>query len=352
MTKKVLKSIQGCLAGAIIGDAMGMPVETMTPEQILEATDGQGVTCFMNAIQRNFFQLVDFKAGDFTDDWQLTRAVARSLIRFGGYDQTDQALSMIAEFEKSQAGWGGTTKAGLESLKLYFDSRGAEGRHPTVPSKVTDKIKGTGNGVAMRIAPLAIFCTLTDKRIDYDLILQHGDLTHPDPRASIAAFAIAVMIETILLRKLADPFHKSGYSNFERVLNAIKYYEPITYHGARPNDNVEARLRVVKNILNDKMLTKEKSLDALIRRVKTGSYSLESVPFSLAVYLRHPDDFRAGVLEAVNAGGDTDTNASMVGAMIGANVGIDNIPKEWLNFRPEFKEALDYGEALYLVHRG
>ena len=56
-----------------------------------------------------------------------------------------------------------------------------------------------------------------------------------------------------------------------------------------------------------------------------------------------------GILEAVNAGGDTDTIAAMVGAMIGCNVGLEGIPEEWLRFRPEFQKALMLGEQLFQV---
>jgi ADP-ribosylglycohydrolase len=69
----------------------------------------------------------------------------------------------------------------------------------------------------------------------------------------------------------------------------------------------------------------------------------------MAVFLRHPRNFRAAVLEAVNAGGDTDSTASMVGALVGANCGLDVIPAEWLNFRPEFQEPVELGEKLYRI---
>jgi len=74
------------------------------------------------------------------------------------------------------------------------------------------------------------------------------------------------------------------------------------------------------------------SLDVLTKATGgTSCYCLESVPFAISVFFRHPTDFRAGIFEAVNAGGDTDSNASMVGALIGANVGMTGIPEGMLH---------------------
>ncbi len=52
------------------------------------------------------------------------------------------------------------------------------------------------------------------------------------------------------------------------------------------------------------------------------------------------------MLAAINAGGDTDTNGAVVGALIGANVGLDGIPPEWQSFNPEFQEAILLGGQL------
>jgi ADP-ribosylglycohydrolase len=87
----------------------------------------------------------------------------------------------------------------------------------------------------------------------------------------------------------------------------------------------------------------------LIKRVGTSCFALESIPFSIAIFLRNLTDFRAGILEAVNCGGDTDSNASMVGAMIGANVGLKGIPKEWLEAVPDCQEALQLADGMYQV---
>ena len=62
--------------------------------------------------------------------------------------------------------------------------------------------------------------------------------------------------------------------------------------------------------------------------------------------MRHSNDFEKGILEIVNAGGDSDSNAAIVGAMIGATVGLSGIPKRWREFRPSFQESIALADQL------
>jgi ADP-ribosylglycohydrolase len=59
-------------------------------------------------------------------------------------------------------------------------------------------------------------------------------------------------------------------------------------------------------------------------------FILHTVPIALYAWLRHPDDFRRAVEDAIACGGDTDTTAAIVGALAGASLGADAIPHDWL----------------------
>ena len=47
-------------------------------------------------------------------------------------------------------------------------------------------------------------------------------------------------------------------------------------------------------------------------------------------FLLSPDDFKNSVIEAVMAGGDTDTCGAITGAISGAYNGIEKIPSSWI----------------------
>ena len=55
----------------------------------------------------------------------------------------------------------------------------------------------------------------------------------------------------------------------------------------------------------------------------------KSFPSSIHVLLKHPDDFESAILSTLRAGGDNAGRASMVGAWLGAHLGIAAIPKAW-----------------------
>lgn len=339
---------QECLLGIQLGDAMGMPVEIMTPSEILAATDGRGVTGFIDPVQRRIHDTMDLKAGDTTDDWQLTRVVGESIVTRGGYDQKDQAQRHIEAMQRSRFGWGGTTTKGIESL--------ISGRNPHDPPPDLGPGRGCGNGVAMKIAPIPLFVTAAFGHDSRDLLrgltLAHGKLTHPDPRAWLAGHAIAFGIRHVLLHPLPRGGGWTMNRHRDRFMQAVtdEIAEVETaLHGRLdpPEEMLSVRLRQAHELIGDPI--------ALRETVGTGCIALESVPFALATFARHYDSFIKGVLEAVNAGGDTDTTAAMVGALIGANGGGQSwtartTPMAWVEALPDKgEEAKRLGSALYLT---
>jgi ADP-ribosylglycohydrolase len=66
---------------------------------------------------------------------------------------------------------------------------------------------------------------------------------------------------------------------------------------------------------------------------------ISSFPASIHALLKHPDDFESGILSTLRAGGDSAGRASMLGAWLGAHLGINNIPKTW-------KARLNHGDRI------
>ena len=75
-------------------------------------------------------------------------------------------------------------------------------------------------------------------------------------------------------------------------------------------------------------------------------YMLHTVPCVLQVYWRFPDDYGAGIEEIVRAGGDTDTAAAILGAIVGARVGKQGIPRHWLSGVTEWPRGTQWIERL------
>lgn len=356
----LLSKIQGCLCGVAIGDAMGMPFEMMTPSEIFFATGGQGVTNFSHAVQRTITGTGQLRAGEITDDFQLTRAIARAIIKSGKLDSMAIAREHVVEFNQSTLGWGKSTKSAIEAMRDHFnawDKNNQNSELGYMQSLIDEAIKdtpGTGNGVAMKSAPIAIFhIGFIDYDYLFDNIVMIGKLTHRDPRASYAACAVAGIIKDALESNQLITTHRSVSVNMKLICKLteleIMRSNSRSYRDFSGDSFVSRLINIFSTDIIDCSLNQIKVPAELIKRVGTSCFALESIPFSIAIFLRNLTDFRAGVLEAVNCGGDTDSNASMVGAMIGANVGLEGIPKEWLEAVPACQEALQLAEGIYQV---
>lgn len=333
----LLDRFQACLLGVQIGDALGAPWEIYTKEEILQATNGQGITDFLEPPKRRIKDTAFLKLGETTDDTQLSWSVAHALIEAGEYSQAHQTKALVDAYRSTKFGWGGTTARAAEELGSYFyrgDGKPAM-RSPYQPATGT----GGGNGVAMKIAPLALWhaarpTTHDRHEILRDQVMRLGLMTHPDPKASLIALAVAEVIVGVIRVPITNVQDSPWRLESLTTLMAVQegWYRPFGWQ----DTEIQERLAAISDL----------SLESLERN-GSGFSAMESVIFALGVFFRHPTDFRAGILEAVNAGGDTDSVASMVGAMIGANCGLEAIPKEWREFRPEYQEALTLGEELY-----
>ena len=322
--------VRGAFLGVAIGDAKGMPFETMRRAQILQATDWRGVDMdkYYDAIQKTLRETQGFVAGQTTDDWQLTKAVARSIVLKRDYELTCSLLEQCEELRWCVLGWGGTMKNSIKDIELFFFTNGARGRAPTVPAEIKSGM-GFGNGVATKIVPIALLAAIrqwpSSKLLE--TVMTEGRATHADLRASIAAYAVAWLMASIIRHSLFRD-RQSVIMKWQRLIRAVKAAETV-YNVNYGEGNISAKL---EKIYIEGWWREE---HALREECGTACVCWESVPFSIATFLRNPADFRTGVSDAVNAGGDTDTNASMVGALIGANVGMAEIPDSLL--KPPFK---------------
>ena len=67
----------------------------------------------------------------------------------------------------------------------------------------------------------------------------------------------------------------------------------------------------------------------LVQQLGHGVEAFNSVPTAIFAFLSHPQDFASTVIYAVSLGGDTDTIASMAGAISGAYLGVEALPSQW-----------------------
>jgi len=74
--------------------------------------------------------------------------------------------------------------------------------------------------------------------------------------------------------------------------------------------------------------------------------ALFSVPSACYIAITYSLDFCDAVRAAISLGGDTDTIAAMVGAIVGAHVGEKNLPVEWIEQLEEGPRGRSFARSL------
>jgi ADP-ribosyl-[dinitrogen reductase] hydrolase len=348
MNLAFLESVRGGFLGLAVGDALGVPVETMSHEAILAATGGVGVTDYMLPKQTRVKDTENLPPGSTSDDTQLARVTGRSLARCRRFEIVDQGLALVEEFEASTFGWGGTTTEAAKAIQLWSITAGREGRHPGNPAPLPSSDgNSAGSGPAMKIFPLAAY-ELFGREGGEDQFLAHamelGLMTHGDPRAVIASYALGIAIGCF-----ASPMGHLDVETFRKETAGAVLRESLRaeslYKFFRPRTpTFSSLLARAFDLMGDP--------DALRKEANASFLAVHSVPFAIATALRHPRDFRGAVLEGVNAGKDTDTVGSMIGAMLGSRCGVNGIPSDWVAGLRDKDAILADADALATVTLG
>ncbi|HYH97900.1 ADP-ribosylglycohydrolase family protein [Hyalangium sp.] len=310
----------GCIAGLAVGDALGYPAEFRTRVQLLREVGPEGITGFLrlkdSRFSRPFIIGPDHPPGTFTDDTQMTLAVAEALLSHGrgGRD------ALMQEMGRHFVAWhrspdnnrapGATCGRGCENLE-----RG-------VPWREAGVAESKGCGSAMRVAPIGLFYEDLD---EVESVARDSSLlTHGHP-AALEASAAAALLVALALRGVSPP---------------QMYEEMMRRCGGRSPD-FDQCLSKVPGLLNhppEQVLT--------TAMLGEGWVAEEAVASALYCFWRHPDDYRAAVLEAVNTDGDSDSLATITGSISGARLGLEAIPAEWVQEVERSTSLQDVGAQL------
>jgi len=293
------------LTGLAIGDALGMPFETA-------ASSTPTLLAWKGGYEASKFHKL--QPGQFTDDTQMSLALAASLLEKRFYDPEHASKKYLAWFQSGDArGMGGSTRKALARL--------ATG----TPWYQAGENGAEGNGTAMRAAPIGMFQNRGSSRAPRGTerlrAAAHwarvdAAITHQSDEAKEGSAAIAVAVSHLCsgrtLISLLDTV--LAYLEKSRVYFALEDLQKTMSRFAECHrDHCE--------ILGEFLTNRSQLQDGPSARVS------ESVPAAFAALLSG-SSYRDTVERAIRAGGDTDSVAAMAGAMAGALYGIEGIPDE------------------------
>jgi ADP-ribosylglycohydrolase len=328
--------IRGMLVGGAIGDALGAPVETWDLPRII-AVHGGPITGYVAPIGHKWFKLEEFFPGMTTDDTQLTMATMAGLINGhpaaraeGSFDRYMDAIAQahIEAMKFAIGGWGKSTTEAVQRL--------ADGAHWSHSGKTCEKNRGTGNGVPMKIAPLAAWAgspgggmkALRDDRFTLNQrLVDFSAMTH---WSVLSAEASVIHANVIYFLLFDEPGESALAKRFVDLVAEVVWgwqneegqHSWSTALLEKSEHTLKERMRRLAHLWADGTLA-SMTINELKGEFGGGSCAVhDSLPFSYALFLRNPRSFGA-ILEAANAGGDNDTNAKLVGEMLGAWQGLD-----------------------------
>ena len=275
ISEGVRSRAQGCLLGQIAGDSLGSLIEfkdastiqRLYPNGVRELADG-GVW--------------DTLAGQPTDDSEMALALARSLVRNRAFSINDIRASYVRWYRSGPFDIGTTTACGLEGEPI-LDSQ--------------------ANGALMRVSPLGIFGWKMEPEALAKLAAEDAALTHPNRICQqVNGLDATAIAEAVREGPAPKTLHERMAARAERW-------------------NVDQAIR-------------ERIEQAQTRRPPEYSDQMGWVltAFQNALYeLLHAPTLEEGIVATVGCGGDTDTNAAICGALLGAVNGRDAVPGKWVD---------------------
>ena len=303
------EAIIGCLLGTAVGDAIGLSYEGMSKRRqrrIYGEIDGH-----------HFF----LGRGMISDDTEHTCMVAQALIVSGG-DASVFAENLASRFRfwllGLPAGIGYATLRAILKSWIGFPS-GRSG------------VYSAGNGPAMRSAIIGV-CYGHDTEKLRALIRASTRITHSDLKAEIGALAIALAAHV-------------ASNHLGKSSPAEEYYQSLKNITEAEADEF---LRLIRKTVESAASgqTTESFAEEIGLSKGVSGYVYHTVPVVIHSWLRHHNNYRSAILEVVRCGGDTDTTAAIVGGIVGACVGKNGIPKEWIDGLWEWPRTVMWIEQL------
>ncbi|MBS3909079.1 MAG: ADP-ribosylglycohydrolase family protein [Actinobacteria bacterium] len=285
--------IRGALFGAIVGDALGVPVEFKSREYLRQNP----------IVDMVGFGTHDQLPGTWSDDSSLMLCTLEALLNgFKPEHMGALFVRWLAEGywtpEGKAFGIGRQTQAALSNIMNGTAAGEAGG---------TDELSN-GNGALMRILPVALrYADAPDAELLHYAHLA-SSITHRHPRSQIACGLYCLMVSTLL----------KGFAPGEAYDYAIKeagiHYQSGAYASELPH---------FERVLGGELARLDEA------EIKSGGYVIHTLEAGIWSFL-NSNSLEEVVLKAVNLGGDTDTTGIVAGGLAGLYYGFDSIPPQWI----------------------
>lgn len=327
-TSNLQDKCRGSLIGGAIGDALGYVVEFSS----------------LNAIRKKYGEngIVDYVLNpdgiaEFSDDTQMSLFTAEGLLSAVVGGKTFEK-DIVPHISTAYEHWYYTQgraplimrKSWLTHVKALW-SRRAPGNTCLSALQTISLPKGApvinnskGCGGVMRVAPIGIFSAAHPRLIDLEhagyLAGHAADITHKHPLSTYSSMALAMIVADCIGHDNADQ-EKFRFIVINRVFKLLDLYF-----------KEEMRLSELQELVQKALdlAISEKTDTNAIRELGEGWVAEETLAIAVFSVMRYIDDFEMCIRCAVNHDGDSDSTGAVAGNIIGAILGYNAIPQNYL----------------------
>lgn len=282
-----LDRAKGAVVGALCGDVCGAPLEMLgrlpsyqEVEEALTMINGGGIH--------------RVAPGQITDDGELTLCQLHGLVDFIQTENYDSIANMYQQWYFSKPfDCGNTTRT---AFRVHHDSNTGISLTQTMKLAAMRNRGSKANGSLMRATPIGVWGAGKDKNYVAEIAKLDSSLSHPNQTCQDAVacyvLAIAYLVEGLSRQETFAKIKEWAKQNANEEVNEW-------LHLAEMHDIPAA----------------------------TPSEGFVKIAFVYAFFhLICDHDYVTAIQHTLIKGGDTDTNACIVGGLIGAAVGVSKIP--------------------------
>lgn len=308
MSNNSRDKFRGCILGLAIGDALGYPLEFIRSLEDIDAITGGKIDLSDPAL--------------FSDDTQMSLCVAQALIESEGMHE-----KFVGSLSKYFVKWFNTQNEGSPNKRAPGASCLAGCENLSNGIAWSDSgVSSKGCGSAMRSAPVGLYW-----KSDMLKVIEWGRdssiLTHNDDTSMCSAAATALMVFLAM-------------NDVPVGLWAFEMNTPLGGISQEFTTSIEKAARAAGERQDPWVVLRDDNLGE-------GWLGHETVASALYCAMMFPNDYVGAVSTAARTVGDSDSIACITGAIMGARLGIESIPTEWIEKIEAKDDLLAMADRLY-----
>ena len=284
---QLISRARGALLGLVAGNQLGVPTERLGTADAIRRSFPNGIKDLAPPP----------KNSPYDDDAAMALLLGESLLSNNGFDASDVARRWVKWMKMDGRGIGLTTKRALTLID--------RGKEPFEAGRLANQEnpgRSAGNGSVMRCLPVALRYHDEIERL-IRVSTQQAAITHADDRCTWGAAAVNLAARELL--------HGNIYF-IDEVLHRIGDRAP----------------RALREAIH--RVPRERESDLPIAIEGEAGYVIHCVEIAFW-FVTHDRTLEEALVYLAQAGGDTDTNAAVAGALLGARYGEAELPPRWVD---------------------